>query len=184
MKRKTCTACGAEFLATNMGQKACSVPCALQYTRQKRENAARKSFKAETRRRKASLRTPSDACKAAQKAFNKYIRVRDMGSPCISCGKPLQPGKGTHAGHYRTTAAASQLRFNTYNCHAQCYSCNTAKSGAIGDYRIAIVQRYGEERVEWLDNYNAIAAYDMDYYNRIRDVFNKRARHLAKLRGH
>ena len=47
----------------------------------------------------------------AQKVFNAYIRKRDEGLPCISCGT----GQPQHAGHYFSAGHNSKLRFEERN---------------------------------------------------------------------
>ena len=112
-----------------------------------------KAYDAQTRKRKAALRGSDRSfhLKEAQKAFNKYIRARDTASglPCVSCGR--HHNGQYHAGHYRTTAAQSALRFNEINCHLQCMPCNAHKSGNITEYRIELIKRIGLELVEWLE---------------------------------
>ena len=67
-------------------------------------------------------------------AVNKYIRLRDVGKECISCGTPLvaeQLGGGFDVGHYRSRGAAPHLRFYTLNIHGQCKKNATATTAAM-----------------------------------------------------
>lgn len=75
----------------------------------------------------------------AQSAVNAYVRARDDGKPCISCGemKPLQ------AGHYWSVGARPELRFNEANIHGQCHRCNIDLAGNREAFRAGIVGRYG-----------------------------------------
>jgi len=82
--------------------------------------------------------------KMAQAAFNKYVRCRDEKLPCISCGR-FHKGQ-YHAGHYKTTGAHSELRFNEDNCHKQCSPCNLHLSGNIEHYRPNLIEKIGESR--------------------------------------
>lgn len=83
----------------------------------------------------------------AQVKFNKFIRERDKGQKCISCGNKseLQAGHFYSAGHY------SHMRFNEDNTHGQCKSCNYYKSGNLIEYRKNLIKKIGEERVKELD---------------------------------
>jgi len=146
------------------------------YEKQRKEN------KKKLAERKEALKSPSDHAREAQKAVNLYVRVRDRGRPCISCDKP-DIGK-RDASHYRSVGACKQLRFNTFNIFASCHSCNTQLSGNLLEYRIRLVPRLGAERVDWLESQNEIARYSIDYLKRIKKVFNRRAKHLIKLRGY
>jgi hypothetical protein len=78
-----------------------------------------------------------------QKVFNAYIRNRDQGKPCISCGS----NQGNQAGHYFPVKGFSVLRFNEYNVNLQCAACNMYKHGNQAMYRIGLVQRIGEDQV-------------------------------------
>lgn len=83
-----------------------------------------------------------------QKTFNKWVRERDKGLPCISCGA----ANPEHAGHYFSAGHYSALRFNEVNTNAQCLACNYHKSGNLINYRIGLVRKYGEEKVLLLEN--------------------------------
>jgi hypothetical protein len=78
-----------------------------------------------------------------QKVFNAYIRNRDQGQSCISCGS----NQANQAGHYFPVKGFSVLRFNEYNVNLQCAACNMYKHGNQAMYRIGLVQRIGEEQV-------------------------------------
>jgi hypothetical protein len=156
----------------------CSGKCAIAHSRQKAEVVARKEHKI----RKEKAMTPAKRKERTQSAFNAYIRVRDALDPCISCGQHYDLGQ-RHASHYRSRAAASQLRFNTFNVHASCAQCNGMKSGNIVEYRINLVKKIGVERVEALENNNEKRRYTDQYLDRLRHIFAKRTRHLRKLRG-
>jgi len=80
-----------------------------------------------------------------------------------------------HAGHYRTTAAAKQLRYNTYNIHGQCVKCNRDLSGNIVEYRIELKRRIGEDRILDLEHNNERADFDPQYLKRLKRIFNRRA---------
>lgn len=82
----------------------------------------------------------------AQKVFNAYIRKRDEGRPCISCGK-----EGNQAGHYFTVKQFSSLRFEERNVNLQCPYCNLFAHGNQSMYRIGLVSKIGEEEVKQLE---------------------------------
>ncbi len=185
-RQKPCRQCGTPFTPKNSLQAACGLECALQIARTNRhkEEAARirKQEKANRKRQREErerVKTTSELTREAQTAFNSYIRARDRGKPCVSCG--ITYGQ-FHAGHYRTTKAASQLRFHTANCHSQCAQCNNSKSGNIVEYRKELVSRIGEDKVQWLENNQSVVRYDRDYLRRLKKIFRRRARHIDKLR--
>ena len=113
----------------------------------KKHRAKKADFKANDK----SLRT-----KAAQSSFNAFIRKRDEGLACISCGNIPNTGEyvggsGIHAGHFKSCGAHSELRFNELNCNVQCFRCNVHLSGNIKDYRPALIEKIGLDKVEWLE---------------------------------
>ena len=85
----------------------------------------------------------------AQTQFNKYIRTRDAGQPCISCQR-VMTGQ-IHAGHYRSVGAHPELRFEPLNCHAQCAQCNNWRSGNLTEYRANLINKIGRDKVDWLE---------------------------------
>ena len=147
MRVRGCQSCKTKFKPQRIGQRVCSPECALAKTKADGVKAREEAHRA----RKRELRNNDRGfqVREAQKAFNKFIRERDIGKPCISCGR--HHAGQYHAGHYRTTAAQPALRFNELNCHKQCAPCNNHKSGNITEYRIELVKRIGEPLVEWLE---------------------------------
>jgi hypothetical protein len=116
--------------------------------------------------------------KEAQREFNRFIRLRDKGKPCISCGR-MHSGQ-MHAGHYRSTGAHPGLRFHQMNCHAQCQPCNTQLSGNLIEYRKALVLMYGIEKVEWLDGPHPPAKWTIEELKQIKTGFALMAKKLEK----
>jgi len=103
-----------------------------------------------------------------QRAVNDWRRTMLLaaGHGCISCG--TKTAFAWHAGHYRTTAAAPQLRFNPENIWLQCSACNVHKSGNIESYRAALVELIGEEKVQSLESNNEIHRYTREELDGIR----------------
>jgi hypothetical protein len=138
--------------------------------------------------RKVSKAKPSPKPKTRQKltqeaqaAFNSWVRLRDAGKPCVSCGR-YHNGQ-MHAGHYRTTKAAPQLRFNGWNVHSQCSACNNHLSGNLIEYRIELARRIGPEKLACLETRNETRRYSDEYLDRIKRVFRRKVRLVRRLRG-
>ena len=123
--------------------------------------------------------------KEAQRSFNTYIRTRDLGKiPCVSCGISVGPGAiggNADAGHFRSIATASQLRYSTRNVHLQCKKCNNWLSGNYPAYRKALLLRFGEQFVDELENDQRVVKYTVEYLKRIKKIFNKKTRLYKKL---
>ncbi|MEB0808980.1 recombination protein NinG, partial [Citrobacter freundii] len=98
--------------------------------------------------RKKALQPLSQYHKRAQIAFNAFIRQRDAGQPCISCGR--NSGAKMNAGHFRTVGASPETRYDETNCHIQCEACNAYLSGNIGEYRPQLIAKIGQEAYDRL----------------------------------
>ena len=190
--KKRCTFCGeynaVENRIDNRAGSFCGVDCIVGYSvkrNSKLKELQRKKKNKEDRGRLDKLKTVRDLMPEAQAAFNKYIRARDYGLPCISCGRsPEQKAGGTmDSGHYRSRGSAGHLRFNVFNCHAQCVTCNRYQSGNVVDYRINLVKKIGIERVERIENDNTPRKFDVEYLRRVKVIFNRRARNVLKRKG-
>lgn len=148
----------------------------------KKARAAARVERAEIRRRKEAIKTIPVLIREAQTAFNAFIRARDEKQPCISCGKP--PGDmtelhaGRDAGHYRSTGSAPHLRYHEDNCHAQCVKCNQWKAGNAVDYRIGLIARIGQARVEALESANEVHKWTREELIEIRDTYRRKLREL------
>jgi hypothetical protein len=130
-----------------------------------RQEKQRKSFAQRERReikvRREKLKSRADHMADTQRAFNAWIRQRDAGQPCISCGTTADVQYC--AGHYRTTAAAPELRFEPLNVHLQCNrNCNMGKSGNLLGYRPKLIQKIGLAAVEWLEGPHEPKKYTID----------------------
>ncbi len=100
----------------------------------------------------------------AQSAVNAYVRARDEGKPCISCGemKPLQ------AGHYWSVGARPELRFDAANIYGQCHRCNIDLAGNREAFRAGIVDRLGSELADDLDTSTPAQKFTLDDLKAIR----------------
>lgn len=110
--------------------------------------AKAKQWKKQKAEMKKELMTLSDYSNALQVVFNKWIRKRDEGKPCISCG--TLSGK-RDAGHFYSVGNYPSVRFDEENVHSQCVHCNQFRGGNIHHYRISLAIRLGKEKFEALD---------------------------------
>jgi hypothetical protein len=164
----------------------CSYDCLIAYSKSESgQKVVQKAKRAEHKERKEKIKTRSDWKKEAQAAFNAFIRVRDAGKPCISCGNlPQNKLGGTmDAGHYRSRGSAPNLAFNLLNCHAQCVKCNRYLSGSVTDYRIGLINKIGIDLVEKIESDNEQKKMDVQYLMRIKSIFTRRKRIYEKIRN-
>lgn len=115
---------------------------------------ARKRQKQKDTKRKKELRTRAQWYQVMQPEFNKMIRNRDEGQPCISCGRSEAevmaqdtPRHGTYfdAGHFHSRGARPEIRFHPDNVHRQCIPCNGG-SGKYARKGYTVAKEY-EERL-------------------------------------
>ena len=187
-----CCGCKERFPRETMikinGSNFHSIDCATQHAygnKDKGAEAARKAQKKKDVKRKQALKSTGDYIKEAQTAVNKYIRLRDRNKPCVSCGSSpadsdLLTGSRFDAGHYRSRGAAGHLRFNLLNIHKQCVKCNRFNSGNAVDYRLELINRIGIDNVNRLEMNNTPVKFTVEYLQRVKKIFNKRARFYEK----
>ncbi len=178
---KKCRVCKAKFEPFNSLQQVCSTACALQKAQKDFQKDAERKAKEQRkwiREQKAKVKSRGEHLKEAQQAFNAYIRERDRHRPCISCG--TYTAGQYHAGHYRTTKAAPELRFEELNCHKQCAQCNNFDSGNIVEYRISLIQRIGQEAVDWLEGPHEAKHYTTDELKEIKRKYRAMRRELER----
>lgn len=167
-----CKVCKGAFVPERFLQKTCSLECAIEFTKQKKEKdwALRKTAL------KDELKTHSDWVKEVQKIFNEYVRLRDKDLGCVSCG--VKSGVQFHAGHYRTTASCPELRFNELNVWKQCAQCNNFLSGNLISYRFELVQRIGVEKVEWLEGKHDPVKYSIPELIQLKVKYRRKIKDL------
>lgn len=116
-----------------------------QLTKHSTKTANRKPTKRVNKVTKESL---PKTLEKTQKVFNAYIRNRDEGLCCISCGG----NNGNQAGHYFPVKGFSALRFHEWNVNLQCPGCNLFLHGNQAMYRIGLEKKIGEKAVRELED--------------------------------
>ena len=97
-----------------------------------------------------NTRTRTEWLSLLQIVFNKYIRLRDAGKPCISCDRPL--GKVFDAGHFLSVGRYPNLRFDESNTNGQCIYCNQHQHGNQIEYGLRLPLRIGQDAYNRLMN--------------------------------
>lgn len=182
-KPKKCKnpACGISFPPQRLGQEVCSPKCGLAI-KDVNQAKARKSLaeigRKELRAAKVKIKPRAQHMKEAQAAFNAWIRERDIGLPCVSCGR--HHNGQWHAGHYRTVGGNPELRFEPLNVWRQCAPCNNHKSGDIVNYRLELVKRIGADKVDWLEGPHEPKRYTIEQLQAIKAKYRAMTRELKK----
>ncbi|KTC59091.1 recombination protein NinG [Pseudomonas savastanoi] len=182
-KAKKCRVpeCGTSFVPQKLGQAVCSPACAI-IDAPRNQAKARKALaqveRSEIKVRKEKLKSRSDHMKDTQQAFNEWVRHRDMGEPCVSCGR--HHNGQWHAGHYRSVGGHPALRFEPLNVWRQCAPCNTHKSGDLVNYRAELVRRIGIVNVEWLEGPHEPQKYTVEELKALTAKYRALTRELKK----
>lgn len=185
-KLKSCKVCRTKFEPTRAMQAVCGLGCALTLALGKRKRLEakerRETAKAD-RVKREKLKTKGEYIKEAQAVFNRYIRLRDAGLPCICCGQPMGenvPGGAVDAGHYRSRGSAPHLRFDERNVHAQRKQCNRFDSGNVLGFRFGLRQRIGIEALEELEADQTSRNYTIDDLKNIKAIYTAKCKELEK----
>ena len=182
---KTCPICKKKYVQYNsFRQKVCGdTECAIAYVdiqKEKESQKIAKQHKKELRDFRLNDKSIAKLRAEAQTQVNLYIRTRDENKPCISCDSL---SKEVDAGHFRSRGSARQHAFNTFNIFSQCKRCNRYLGGNYSEMRKGVIDRIGLERVERLENDNAVRRFDKEYLVRIKKIFAERTRHLKRIRN-
>lgn len=132
----------------------CDTECAYKQARATQAKKASKDACEQRKRDREKLRqlkTRSEWLKELQVIFNRFIRLRDSGFPCISCGALDDGSRQMQAGHYKTVGAHPALRFDESNTNSQCSRCNNFLSGNLLPYRVALIAKVGQAEVDRLE---------------------------------
>lgn len=183
VKQKKCKNpdCGKLFTPARPLQVVCGFHCSLIFAKiksHKKQKKHEKERRAEIREAKIKAKTRGKWLAEAQAAFNAYIRSRDAGKPCISCGR--HHTGSWDAGHYRARSVAPALRFNENNCHAQCVPCNRHRHGNLIEYRKGLIARIGIELVEFLEGDHPPVKYTIDQLRIIKADYSIKTKNIKK----
>ena len=172
LKQKRCSYCKNLFQPKNGKHKVCSEHCAIGL----HEKLISKAIKASNREALKKLKTRSQWLKDAQAIFNKFIRLRDSGLPCIACNKPMM--KKINASHYRSVGANPELRFEELNCHSGCEACYTFLSGNIFNHRVNLKLKIGDEKLAWLEGNHEPKKYTIEQIQEIIKHYRLKVKEL------
>lgn len=175
IRPKTCRQCGASFIPFRFAAKVCSPICARRYVAE-----TKKTEKKQDRVKRESLKPRAKWLAECQTIVNKIVRLRDRHLPCCSCDRPATWDGQWHASHFRSVGAASTVRFHLWNIHKGCSICNNHLSGNIAGYRPRLIEKIGQDRVDWLEAQNALAKHDVEYLKRFKAVMGKKLRRMEK----
>jgi hypothetical protein len=182
IKTKKCKVCSTEFIPYMSTTVVCNnIQCAI--TEGKRRTKAQlakreRSERKQTREAWLALQPKSYWLREAQTVFNKYIRKRDEGQPCISNDGTGSCSNQIHAGHFRSVGSAPMHRFNELNVNSQCARCNNWLSGNLINYRRNLEKKIGAEALEELEANHVPKHYTIDQIKEIIKTYKQKLKDL------
>jgi len=194
-RKKLCKGC-REYFRPKDGDVQficwCSLRCAETITKRKlgqlRDNNLKALKRAERKQKRKWARQKREFYESDKKTrreaavywFNRYIRLRDSGNGCTSCGNN-RPGIKYDCGHFITAGSCSALRFNENNAHSQCVHCNRHLSGNVRLYRAALVTKLGEQAVLLLEGPQPIIKITAEWYKSVEIEYKAKCKELEEL---
>lgn len=149
VKKKRCKECNKLFVPYRTTQTVCSPECAIKNGKAKelKRQEDSKHIDKLIKEKKESNRL-STYLSNTKNIVHKYIRLRDKGKHCISCGTPHKDD--FDAGHFYPGGKFTALKFDLDNIHAQCIQCNRYKEGEFEMYSLRLPNRIGVQRYQEL----------------------------------
>jgi hypothetical protein len=169
-----CKVCKKEFTQFNSTISVCGYQCAIEWgklhpkkTSIKRVNSEIKSEAKEKLKTQAQLRNP------IKLHFQKWVRMRDIKEPCISCGTTEAKWDG---GHYLKAEIYSGVIFDERNVNKQCSYCNQYLDGNTAAYRQGLIKKIGLDQVialEELANETRTKKWTIEELQQIKNKYKK-----------
>jgi len=119
----------------------------------------------------------------AWKEFSRFIRLRDSDEngigKCCTCTAELH-WKKLQAGHF-AQGRRNSILFDEQTTHAQCYGCNICRHGALDDYAVFMIKKYGQGIIEEMNARKNVSVtyYEDDFiaihekYKRLADIYER-----------
>lgn len=121
--------------------------------------------------------------KQVSTTVHRYIRLRDMYKPCVSCGAKWDDS--FQAGHFYKSETHSLIKYHENNIHGQCRKCNLHFDGNFDNYKIGVKERISDKDLIALDKLSIASKRSVHKWTRpdllrIRDHYNKKIKELLR----
>lgn len=177
IKQKKCKYCGDKYTPRKTTQTCCyeseCIKKFLDENKPKINRVTEKRKREQRNEKREQLKTYSQRVGEVKVVFQRFIRLRDKGLPCISCGSKSLKVDG---GHYKKAEIYSGVIFDEHNVHSQCQKCNRYEGGNEANYRQGLVERYGEKYVLELEkraNETRSYKYDKEELKEIKTKYQR-----------
>lgn len=179
---RKCKVCRNPFEPRSMTHVVCGQDCAKVHgaaVAAKQKAKQQRQERAQDKVKLLDLEPLEHFLKKAEKACNAYIRERDAGNGCISCGR--RDAEVWNAGHFISVGANRTLRFDEDNIHLQCARpCNKDKGGNIHEYRKGLLAKIGPERLARLDGWHEPVKMTREKAEEIEAYFKEKTKQLKE----
>ena len=127
-------------------------------------------------------KTDAQLKKLLDKVFSEYIRLKYADKngmvKCVTCGA-VKHWKEMQNGHYISRQHLA-VRWDETNCHPQDASCNIFRGGNYTAYALYMLDKYGEEKLQWLEQQKHIITKYYPYNEKI-EYYKEQVKQLLKL---
>lgn len=206
LPRRKCHECREWFFPKYANVVWCCAECGATVAMKRRSKERDKAIQAQEKKRKLAEVEQRDKLKIrklavkptayfkkqAQDEFNAYIRERDEGRPCISCGETNPPdlhGGKWDCGHFLSVGSHPEIRFEERNAFRQCKKCNggaghyARKNHTVSqNYEANLIAEFGQGYVDWLRGPHEPTRYRREDFIRIRDEYKAKRKALIASR--
>lgn len=189
-RRTRCPHCKAKLEPMQRIHAECIEPYAdaeeakAQRKAEKQARMQAKVEKAADRKKREQQKTIPQIEEECRRIVQKIARLRDKDDGCISCELPASWDGQWHGSHFRSHGAASAVQFHLWNINKACWICNKLYSGRINQYEPKLVEKIGQDRVDWLKAQNHQVRNTREYLARFKAVMGKRLRRMEKRHEH
>lgn len=132
-----CRSCYTDWLLNTVDGKEKLNKTTLRATQERRELE-------QAERREKESKSINYLLTNVKNKVHEYIRLRDKGKPCISCGSAWR--NNFQAGHLYRASQYSSLKYHEYNINGQCRGCNQHKDGNESKYHEMLPKRIGKDK--------------------------------------
>ncbi|MCH9717429.1 MAG: recombination protein NinG [Gammaproteobacteria bacterium] len=139
---KHCKVCLKPFKPFKTTEVVCSVKCAIKH--------GKREVRAQKKQVRDNVIKYSKLMSEAKKAFQAWVRKRDEGKPCISCGKLT--AEQWDGSHFFKAEVYRGVVFHENNVNKACSYCNRWLDGNLIRYRENLVCKIGLIEVRELEN--------------------------------
>lgn len=140
--------------------------------------------KAKKPEKQKKLKSESKLKKELDAIFSQYIRLKyadDSGMvKCVTCGA-VRHWKEMQAGHYISRQHLA-VRFDEDNVFPQDVSCNVFRGGNYTAYALFMLDKYGEEKLQWLEQQKHVITKYYPYESKIEE-YKQKVENLKREKG-